>query len=52
VLAGDAFRQQGLFSNATLSGAYAFTLGGSSSQGPFAAGGILTADGNGNIMGA
>ena len=51
VLAGDAFRQQGPFSNARLSGAYPFTLGGSSSQGPFAAGGILTADGNGNISG-
>jgi hypothetical protein len=47
-LSGDAFRQQGTFSNATVSGAYAFTVGGSSS-GPFAAGGIFTADGNGNI---
>jgi hypothetical protein len=47
-LSGDAFRQQGTFSNPTVSGTYAFTVGGSSS-GPFAAGGIFTADGNGNI---
>jgi hypothetical protein len=50
VLAGDAFRQ-GTFSNAALAGAQSFTLGGSSLQGPFAAGGIFTADGHGNITG-
>jgi hypothetical protein len=50
VLAGDAFRQQGTFSNGSLSGAYPFTLGGSSLLAPFAAGGIFTADGNGNIV--
>lgn len=51
VLAGDVFRQQGTFSNATLSGAQAFTLGGSSLSAPFAAGGIFIAGDNGSITG-
>ena len=51
LLAGDAFRQQGAFSNASLSGAFPFTLGGTSSKGAFVAGGIFTANGNGAITG-
>lgn len=50
VLAGDSFRQQGPFSNATLSGSSAFTVGGSNSvAAPFVAGGVVSADGAGNI---
>ncbi|HEV2962143.1 MAG TPA: hypothetical protein VG649_09990 [Candidatus Angelobacter sp.] len=50
VLAGDAFRQQGPFSNTTLSGPAAFTVGGSNSVArPFVAGGVISADGAGNI---
>lgn len=49
-MSGDAFRQQGTPSNASVSGPYAFTLGGSSVSGPFVAGGVFTADGNGNII--
>jgi hypothetical protein len=48
MLAGDAFRQQGPASNALLSGAFAFTVAGGST-GPFAAGGVFSADGNGNL---
>lgn len=48
-MAGDAYRQPGSATNALLTGSYAFTLGGSSTTGPFAAGGIFTADGNGAI---
>ena len=51
VLAGDAYRQQGTFSNATVAGVNVFTVGGSSSGRPFAAGGIFTADGNGGVSG-
>jgi hypothetical protein len=51
VLAGEAFRQQGPFSNASLAGPFALTLGGATSNGfPFAAGLLLTADGAGNII--
>lgn len=50
-LAGDAFRQQGTFSNASLNGAFPFTLGGLSFNGSFAAGGIFNANGNGGISG-
>ncbi len=50
-LAGDAFRQQGTFSNASLNGAFPFTVGGLSNKGAFAAGGIFNADGNGTISG-
>ena len=49
VLAGDAFRQNGTFSNATLSGPFAFTIGGASLAAPFAAGGVLTSNGAGAI---
>jgi hypothetical protein len=49
VLAGDAFSQQAVFNNASLSGPVAFTLGGAQGNSPFAAGGILSADGAGNV---
>lgn len=51
VLGGDAFRQQGPFSNASLSGPFAFTIAGADliSGGPFAAGGVLTSNGAGNV---
>ncbi len=49
VLAGDAFRQIGVFSNVTLAGSFAFTLSGADLSNPFAAGGILTANGAGAI---
>jgi hypothetical protein len=50
-LGGEAFRQTGPFSNASLSGPFAFTIAGADvlSSGPFAAGGILTSDGAGTI---
>jgi hypothetical protein len=48
---GDAFRQTGPFSNASVSGPFAFTLAGADnlSLSPFATGGILNSDGAGNI---
>jgi hypothetical protein len=50
VFAGDAARQISTPSNASLSGPFAFTLGGFTSSGlPLAIGGTLTADGAGNI---
>ncbi|HWF05814.1 MAG TPA: hypothetical protein VHA06_19155 [Candidatus Angelobacter sp.] len=51
VLGGDAFNQTGTFSAATLTGPFAFTVAGADilSGGPFAAGGVLTADGAGNV---
>lgn len=49
VLAGDAFRQSGTFSNATLNGPFAFTLGGANLTAPFAAGGVLSTNGAGAI---
>jgi hypothetical protein len=50
-LGGDAFRQTGAFSNASVTGPFAFTLSGADivSGGPFATGGFLTADGAGTI---
>ena len=50
-LGGEAFRQTGPFSNASANGPFAFTLAGADllSAGPFAAGGVLTADGAGTI---
>jgi hypothetical protein len=53
VLGGEAFRQTGPFSNASVSGPFAFTLAGADvlSVGPFAAGGVLTADGAGTVTG-
>ncbi len=49
VLAGDAFRQIGTFSNVTLNGSFAFTLAGADLSNPFAAGGVLTSNGAGAI---
>jgi hypothetical protein len=49
VLGGDAFRQQANLSNVSLSGGFAFTLGGRRGSNPLVAGGVFTADGNGNI---
>jgi len=51
VLAGDAYRQSGTFSNATLSGPYAFAVAGASNSGPFGFGGLFTANGSGGITG-
>ena len=53
VLGGEAFRQTGPFSNASLSGPFAFTIAGADliSAGPFAAGGVLTSNGAGGISG-
>lgn len=50
-LGGDAFRQTGPFSNASISGSSAFTIAGADNLagGPFAGGGVLTTDGAGNI---
>ena len=50
VLAGDAFRQTGPFSNASVSGPFVFTLGGATSSAlPFAIGGLLSSDGAGHV---
>ncbi|HEY6349063.1 MAG TPA: hypothetical protein VI636_06600 [Candidatus Angelobacter sp.] len=46
VLSGDAFRQ----TSTAISGSFAFTVGGVSTGGPFAAGGILNTDGAGNVL--
>lgn len=53
VFAGDAFRQPAAFtlSAAFPAGGAAFTLAGASAGLPIVAGGVLTADGNGNITG-
>jgi hypothetical protein len=51
-LGGEAFRQTGPFTNASVSGPFAFTIAGVdllSGGVPFAAGGVLTSDGAGNI---
>jgi len=50
-LGGEAFRQQGTFTNASVSGPFAFTLAGADllSRNPFAAGGVVTSDGAGNL---
>jgi len=50
-LGGEAFRQTGPFSNASVSGPFAFTLAGADLLNgfPFAAGGVVTADGAGNV---
>lgn len=52
-LSGDAFSQTGPFSNASVTGPFAFTIAGSDIAGgvPFAAGGVLTSDGAGNVTG-
>lgn len=51
VFSGDAFRQPSSFtlSSAFPAGSSAFTLAGASTGNPLVAGGVLTADGNGNI---
>jgi hypothetical protein len=51
VLGGEAFRQTGPFSNASVSGPFAFTIAGADllSATPFAAGGVLTSDGAGTV---
>jgi hypothetical protein len=52
VLAGDAFSAPAIITNASLqNGNYAFTLGGASNGGPFAAGGIFKSSGTGTIGG-
>src|SRR6185437_10471937 len=50
-LGGEAFRQTGPFSNASISGPFAFTIAGADllNGDPFAAGGVLTSDGAGNV---
>jgi hypothetical protein len=50
-LGGEAFRQTGPFSNASVSGPFAFTIAGADllSGGPFAAGGVLTSNGAGIV---
>ena len=50
-LGGEAFRQTGPFSNASVSGPFAFTIAGADllSAGPFAAGGVLTSNGAGIV---
>ena len=50
-LGGEAFRQTGPFSNASVSGPFAFTVAGADllNGAPFAAGGVLTSDGAGTI---
>ncbi|MBZ5529821.1 MAG: hypothetical protein LAO20_00190 [Acidobacteriia bacterium] len=51
VLAGEAFRQTGPFTNASLTGPFAFVVSGADATvlGPFAAGGVLTSNGAGVI---
>ncbi len=50
-LGGEAFRQTGPFSNASVSGPFAFTIAGADllNGNPFAAGGVLVSDGAGNV---
>jgi hypothetical protein len=50
-LGGEAFRQTGPFSNASVSGPFAFTIAGADllNGNPYAAGGVLTSDGAGNV---
>jgi hypothetical protein len=48
LLSGDVYKQTGSFANSTISGPYAFTVGGGLSA-PLVAGGVFTADGNGAI---
>jgi hypothetical protein len=52
VLAGDAFDAPAIITDASLQASnYAFTLGGSSTGGPFASGGIFKSSGTGTIGG-
>jgi len=52
-MGGEAFRQTGPFTNASVSGPFAFTIAGADvlNGGPFAAGGVLTSNGAGAISG-
>src|SRR6185437_650048 len=50
LLSGDAFRQNGPFSNASLTGPFAFTVSGTdTAHGPYATGAVLATDGAGAI---
>ncbi len=49
VQSGDAFRQVGPFSNASVTGQLVFTVGGARGNLPYGEGGVLFADGAGNI---
>jgi hypothetical protein len=51
VQSGEAFQQPAgaAYSNASLSGNYVLSVSGGSTSGPFTAGGIFSADGNGNL---
>ena len=53
VLGGEAFRQTGPFSNASVNGPFAFTVAGADIvvAGPFAAGGVITSNGAGVVTG-
>ena len=51
ILAGDAFSAPNSVTLASLTGNNAFTLGGSVTKGPYAAGGIFTSNGAGTITG-
>jgi hypothetical protein len=50
-LGGEAFRQTGPFTNASVSGPFAFTVAGADllNFNPFVAGGVLTSDGAGHV---
>lgn len=49
-LSGEAFRQTGATSNASINGPFAFTVAGNDlAAGPFAAGGVFTSNGAGGI---
>jgi hypothetical protein len=51
VLAGDGFQAPSLVNASSLSGKFAFTLGGTMTLGPFAAGGVFDSNGTGSITG-
>src|SRR5215472_286860 len=51
VLAGDAFSALNSITLSNLNGSYAFTVAGAETGGPYAAGGVFTASGNGMISG-
>jgi hypothetical protein len=51
VLGGEGFRQTGPFTNASVSGPFAFTIAGADNLtgAPFSAGGVMTSDGAGTV---
>ncbi|HXZ13957.1 MAG TPA: hypothetical protein VEG64_16350 [Candidatus Sulfotelmatobacter sp.] len=51
ILAGDGFKAPSSISALSLNGRFAFTLGGTMTLGPFAAGGVLISNGTGSITG-